>query len=90
MSAARNLSVSIFLLFIVGCSAQGLRVLSIDGGGTRGVIPLTMLAELEEAAQKKTSEMFDLIVPNKDNFCGIFVNFLPFKVNKYMNIFKCW
>jgi predicted acylesterase/phospholipase RssA len=38
-----------------------LRVLSLDGGGIRGVIPATVLAELERRTGKRTAEMFDLI-----------------------------
>lgn len=38
------------------------RVLSLDGGGIRGIITLEVLAALEEAAGKPTAELFDLIV----------------------------
>lgn len=37
------------------------RVLSIDGGGIRGVIPATVLAELEARTGRPTAELFDLI-----------------------------
>ncbi|MDA8262749.1 MAG: patatin-like phospholipase family protein [Actinomycetota bacterium] len=37
------------------------RVLSIDGGGIRGVIPAMVLAELEARTGKATSSLFDLI-----------------------------
>lgn len=37
------------------------KILSIDGGGIRGVIPAMILSELEEAIGKSVSEMFDLI-----------------------------
>jgi patatin-like phospholipase/acyl hydrolase len=36
-------------------------VLSIDGGGIRGIIPAIVLAELEERAGKGTAELFDLV-----------------------------
>lgn len=36
-------------------------VLSIDGGGVRGVIPLTFLIELEKRSGKRICELFDLI-----------------------------
>ena len=38
------------------------RVLSIDGGGIRGIIPALVLAHLEQHAGKPCSEMFDLMV----------------------------
>ncbi len=38
-----------------------MKILSIDGGGVRGIIPAMVLAELEERAGKPAAEMFDLI-----------------------------
>lgn len=38
------------------------KVLSIDGGGIRGVIPALVLAEIEKNTGKRISELFDLIV----------------------------
>jgi uncharacterized protein len=37
------------------------KVLSIDGGGIRGIIPAMVLAEIESRTGKHTSEMFDLV-----------------------------
>jgi patatin-like phospholipase/acyl hydrolase len=37
------------------------RVLAIDGGGIRGLIPALVLAELEERAGRRVFELFDLI-----------------------------
>ena len=37
------------------------KVLSIDGGGIRGLIPATVLAELETRTGKRVAELFDLI-----------------------------
>ena len=42
--------------------AKEFRILSIDGGGIRGLIPAIVLAELETRVGKPTSSMFDLIV----------------------------
>ncbi len=38
------------------------RVLSIDGGGIRGVIPAMLLVHLEQRTGKAIAEMFDLVV----------------------------
>jgi predicted acylesterase/phospholipase RssA len=38
------------------------RVLSIDGGGIRGIIPTLVLAELERRTAQPTAQAFDLIV----------------------------
>jgi len=39
-----------------------IRVLSIDGGGIRGIIPARVLAELEAVAGRPISELFDVMV----------------------------
>lgn len=39
-----------------------LRILSIDGGGIRGIIPLTWLMALEEQTGQRTADLFDLVV----------------------------
>ena len=38
-----------------------IKVLSIDGGGIRGIIPAMLLAEIERRTKRATAEMFDLI-----------------------------
>ena len=38
-----------------------MRVLSIDGGGIRGIIPALVLAELERRSGRPTRELFDLV-----------------------------
>lgn len=37
------------------------RILSIDGGGIRGIIPATVLSEIEDRTGKSTAKNFDLI-----------------------------
>ena len=37
------------------------KVLSIDGGGIRGIIPAMVLAEIERRTGKSTSQLFDLV-----------------------------
>ncbi len=39
-------------------------VLSLDGGGVRGLIPLTILREIEAKTGKPISQLFDLIIGN--------------------------
>ena len=41
--------------------AKPVRILSIDGGGVRGLIPALLLAELERITGKPIAELFDLI-----------------------------
>jgi patatin-like phospholipase/acyl hydrolase len=38
-----------------------LRVLALDGGGIRGIIPASLLADLERRSGRRVGEMFDLI-----------------------------
>ncbi|MEA5536169.1 patatin-like phospholipase family protein [Crocosphaera sp. XPORK-15E] len=38
-----------------------IKILSIDGGGIRGILPAMLLAEIENRTNKKTVELFDLI-----------------------------
>ncbi len=38
-----------------------MRVLAIDGGGIRGLIPALVLAELERCAGRPIAQLFDLI-----------------------------
>lgn len=52
--------------FIACCSLDAIalepiRVLSIDGGGVRGIIPAVILENIENELQKPASEIFDLV-----------------------------
>ncbi len=38
-----------------------IKILSIDGGGIRGIIPALLLAEIEERTKKPVAKLFDLI-----------------------------
>ena len=46
---------------ITPVSKPTIKVLCIDGGGIRGIIPAMILAEIEKRTQKPISELFDLI-----------------------------
>ncbi len=41
--------------------SKKIRILSIDGGGIRGVIPAMIMAEIEKRTQKPIVELFDLV-----------------------------
>ncbi len=45
----------------VGYLSEPFRILSIDGGGARGMIPATILKEVERRSGKRICEMFDRI-----------------------------
>ena len=45
----------------LGCRAVATRILSIDGGGIRGLIPALVLAHIEEQCGKPAAELFDVI-----------------------------
>lgn len=45
-------------------NSPGIRVLSIDGGGTRGLISLEILRHIEKSTKRRIHELFDLI-------CGV-------------------
>ena len=42
-------------------NSRPLRILSIDGGGIRGLLPVMVLAELERRTDKPIADMFDFI-----------------------------
>jgi predicted acylesterase/phospholipase RssA len=46
---------------LFGGKPRPIRVLSIDGGGIRGILPSMVMAELERLAGRPTAELFDLV-----------------------------
>ncbi|XP_071961055.1 calcium-independent phospholipase A2-gamma-like isoform X2 [Antedon mediterranea] len=48
--------------YVPNVRGRGLRVLSIDGGGARGVIPIQVLRELERRTNCRIRDMFDYIM----------------------------
>ena len=47
------------------------RVLAIDGGGVRGILPSRVLAALEEMTGRPTAELFDLAVGTSIGGIGV-------------------
>ncbi len=45
-------------------SSRKIRILAIDGGGVRGIIPARILQEIEEQTGKRIFELFDLVIGN--------------------------
>lgn len=57
--------VIIFCTLVIGTSTfatdRPFRILSIDGGGVRGIIPAVVLEQIEEELQKPIHEAFDMV-----------------------------
>lgn len=48
-------------MFIGGAIVKHIKVLAIDGGGIRGIIPAMVLAQIEQMTSRPVSQLFDLI-----------------------------
>jgi len=58
-------------------AANKFSILSLDGGGTKGYIPLLVLEQIEEITGKKIHELFDLIIGTSTGgiiTCGLTVS----------------
>ncbi len=60
------------------------KILSIDGGGVRGIIPAMILAKIEEMTSKPICRMFDLIAGTSTGSIIALALAMPSKENKEM------
>jgi len=51
--------------------SKPIRVLAVDGGGVRGVLPVRMLVALEEMTGKPTADLFDVLVGTSIGGIGV-------------------
>lgn len=61
---------------------KNIKVLSIDGGGIRGLIPAMILAKIEEMTSKPISQLFDLIAGTSTGGILSLLLTMPSKDNK--------
>ena len=64
--------------------AKTVKILSIDGGGLRGIVPVRILQKLEQETGKKVYEMFDMIAGTSTG--GLIASFLTLKDPKKPNL----
>lgn len=50
--------------YVPPLSSEGIRILSIDGGGIRGIIVMELLRKLERLTNRRIFDLFDLV-------CGV-------------------
>ena len=54
-----------------------LRVLAVDGGGVRGILPVRVLVALEEMTGRRTADLFDILVGTSIGGIGILALMRP-------------
>ena len=62
---------------------QKYRILSIDGGGLRGIVPLLILSEIEKRTGKKIHELFDMLIGTSTG--GLIVSCLTLRKENSLN-----
>ena len=61
-----------------GCypKGTGVRILALDGGGSRGLVALELLLAIEQRTGEKLRDMFDLVYGTSTGAMIIFLHFL--------------
>ena len=57
--------------------SKHLRVLAVDGGGVRGILPVRVLVALEEMTGRRTADLFDILVGTSIGGIGILALMRP-------------
>lgn len=75
--------------FIDPVKRQGIRVLTLDGGGTRGLIAIEIMKKLEEITQQHIHELFDYVCGvSTGSLIGIMASTFRVPLNDIEQVYK--